>query len=434
MSTSTIPDPSSPRPATSECEPRHPGTGLTASQFQRAERRAEVRRTRWRDLQLEQQAQRDFDEEVATTEQAIATAPPRLDLDAFLAEYPHLEGKKARVVADGQMIYLRPGTKRWSLTLGNGRTIVRAVEFRAPGTTDLLGKPAGIRAVTELAALLAGVHDAQGRSVPWTSPHRTWWQGWHGENSLTLAGAITPIVSDWAARHGADYVGAHRGGGRRERPIVGGVRDLDGFVLGRAAAEAAPGDRVRHDGRIYTVVDTRVARVRENGNPRHRLILTLEHDGEQTILAEPGRVDIDFTGDPDAPEARHNPGMGSFLELPGIPVDRQNPHYVSLRREDLLPPGTSVLVRRTGERTGFDGLDGWCDPRPVVGTATDHVLSELGHDFQVFEMADRTFDAIKPSAFPRTNPRATTEYRCDPDPADVTAVLAAWGLPRLDQS
>lgn len=430
MTTQTSTDQPSPQHTNAKVEPIHQGTGLTATQFQRAERRAEVRRTRWRDVQLEQQAQHDFDEEVDTTEQAITTAPARLDLDTFLAEHRDVDAGKARLVADGQMVYPRPGTKRWSLTLGNGRTIVRAIEFRAPGTTDLLDKPAGIRAVTELATLLAEVRDGHGRPVPWTSPHRNWWQGWRGNNALTLAGVITPIVVDWAARNGADYVSAYRCGQRRERPIVGGVRDSDGFVLGRNAAEAAPGDRIRHDGHIWTVVDTRVARVRENSNTRHRLILTLERDGEHTTLTEPGRVDIDFAGDPDAPAARHNPGMGSFLDLPGIPVDRQNPHYVTLRRDTLIPPGTRVLGRRRGDRTGFGALDAWHDPRPITATATDHIVSELGHTFQVFAFDDGTFDGIKPSAFTNPDPRSNTEYRCDPDPADVAAVHTAWSLPR----
>ncbi|WP_158889050.1 hypothetical protein [Amycolatopsis anabasis] len=411
-------------------EPTHQGTGLTPVQFQQAHLRAEARRSRWRNRRREQQIRDGYDAATTDTDSAIAAAPHRIDLATFAADHPDIELGKARLLADGKLIYLRPRTRRWALAARNGLLVVRGVDFRVPGGTDYPGKPAGIRAVTELADLLAGLRDGQGRLVPWASPRRDWPLGWRGENALSIAGAATPVIAEWAARHGVDYANGYLRGQRRPRPVVGGIRDAEGYVLARDPGEAAPGDRIRHDGATYTVRGSRIGRVQENWITRYQLILAAERDGEQISLTEPGSIDIAFAGDPDAPEARYSPGMGLYLDRPGIPVDRQNPHYVDLRREDLVPPGTRVLARYVGDP---DEVNAWYDPRPTVGTTTDHIVHAEGHCFQVIEMDDGTFDGVKPTALTRPNPSADAEYQLDPEPDEVAAAHRAWGLHRPDQ-
>lgn len=69
----------------------------------------------------------------------------------------------------------------------------------------------------------------------------------------------------------------------------------------------------------------------------------------------------------------------------------------------------------------------------MVGTATNHVVSETGHAFQVLAMDAGTFDGVKLAAFASPGPGAGTEYQRDPNPVEVAAAHAAWGLPRVDR-
>lgn len=407
---------------TAPAEPVHAHTGLTLTEFRRAEARADARRRRLENRQQETEQQIRFDEKVAATNAAITSAPERIGLEAFLAAHPTWQAPKARLLADGQFVLLKPGTHKWALFAGNGMRVAGGVEFYGAGTTRNPEKPAGIRAVTALAERLAAITDRDSRPVPWTSPERDWPQGWQGTDDQTIAGAAAAVVNAWASEQGIDYARARMSSHRQQRPVVGGEQDRDGFYLRRDGEEAAPGDRVRWNDVIQTVVANEIVKAYEGGNATYKLQVTVTHAGEETVITE-RRLDIAFNGgDPDAPEARRNPGMGMYLTAPGIPVDQQRGQYIQLRREDLVPPGTRILIK-PGEDT-----ERYRDQRPTVGTTTDYVYSYQGHTFQVIRYDDQTYDGVKPTAFSRPDPNSKAEYLLDPAVDEQTTARRAWGL------
>lgn len=357
------------------------------------------------------------------TNAAIASAPERISLEAFFEANPRLPAAKVRLTTDGQFVYLRPVTQNWGLYAGNGARIVCGTELSDANTFDR-AKPAGIRAVAELAERLSAIRDREGRPAPWTSRERDWPQGWLGPDDLTIAGMVAAVVDAWATSQGLDYSRSRIIGHKQVRLVVGGVKDAEGFHLSRDGEEAAPGDRVRWNDLVQTVVSSRYVKDYDGGNPRYRLHVTVEHGDERTVITEPRRgLDIAFTGgDPDAPEARHSPGMGMYLEQPGIPVDEQRGHYIELRRENLVPPGTRVLVRKSGDDERYR------DIRPTVAITTAHVMYYQGHHFQVLAYDDGTFDGVKPSAFTKPDSKSKTEYVLNPDPDELRAARRAWGL------
>ena len=408
-------------------EPVHARTGLTLTGFRAAEARAHARRERRRNRRQDREQQIRFDEQKAATNAAIAAAPEQIDLDELLKKYPKPRSHRPRLVAGGRFVLVRATTKSWALLAGNGQRVVGGDEFSTPQWSAAAPKPPGIGALTDLAEHLVKIRDAEDRPAPWASPEPQWHLGWRGPDGLTIPGAVTERLVDWATARGLQYARAWRAGEKQPRPVIGGTPDQDGFYR-RDAGEAGPGDRVRcADGVVRTVVSNTVAKRYERGNARYVLVLTFA-DGTKLADGPQRRTDILFEGDPDAPESVHNPGMGSIIGgSPGIPADQQTGRHIALRPEDLIPVGTRVALFNSEDQAD------WYDLRPTTGVATDHVFTSHGEVFQAFHYDDDTYDGVKPSAF-RSSHKDKRQYLINPTTEQVNQARAAWGLPPLEDA
>jgi len=388
--------------------PAHP---LDPKAYAEATRAVEARRGRVADVQRRNQEISKTNAQIDASEEVATNAPETMK------KLPAGAGKKVSKAGNGRVAFRGKGTANWAIVSADGRAIVSPLNFESEGRGNV--KLSGPQ-LDELADRIVGITNSKGDRAPFTDPDsEKWVPGFRDSDGRSLEQAVSKVVADYAnerglksgtrTRIGADSVPwGHKQGEH-------GVVNAEGFHPQERIQDVGIGDQVKlRNGDVKTIAKKEEA----TGSQRDRYgvdVFTLTFDDGTTEKFSTGqRFDTKYSDEnnPDAEGRLNDPGMGYTSDSNlGSKRDKLRPTF---KGDGDVPAGTRFIYTP-------DRADG--DNRPRVGTVTDRVMNANGHEFQVVEYDDGTFDGVNVSKL-----AADGKIKLKPTPEDEADARAQWGV------
>ena len=388
--------------------PAHP---LDPKAYEQANRDVEKRRGRVADVQKRTQDINRINAQIDDSEAAAAAAPE------MMKKLPAGAGQRVSKAANGRVAFRGKGSANWAIVSADGRAIVSPLNFEGEGRANV--KLSGPQ-LDELADRIAGITNSKGDRAPFTDPEsEKWVPGFRDSDGRSLEQAVAKVVSDYANERGLKTSQRTNIGtrstpwGHKQGPA--GVVNDEGFHPQERIQDVGPGDQIKlRNGDVKTIA----TKEEDTSSQRDRYgvgVFTLTFDdGSSEKFSIGQRFDTKYAeeNNPDAEGRLNDPGMGYTSDSNlGRP---RNKDAVRVFGTNDVPAGTRFIYTP-------DRPDG--DNRPRVGTVTDRVTMMNGHEFQVVEYDDGTFDGVNVSKL-----AADGKINLKPSPEEEADARSQWGV------